>query len=171
MKKLIAFAVLALAFCLPSYAQTTKTVNFTIQPGSCQTTVVAPRYYCMGYMTSPNSVDPSSTDEWSIYVDQVQSDGSFAAGFLNLYAAFDDETPVTAEDMTYFTSNAISGVEANGYINGTASGTLSGKHTGTFTASFVNFKIGTVRRCAGRYGCRTVPAIVSGSINVTAQVN
>jgi hypothetical protein len=169
--------VAALASPGPARAQTPITLNFKVSPSSCQTSVVAPSYYCLGYSydVDPNG-NPTSEypaqDEWSIYT-TVHADGTFDTGFLNLYADLDDPDATTAAQMLYFNSTSINGVSANGSFTGTFSGNLSDNVGGslangrTFTGSFSNLTLGTVRRCAGRYGCHDVPAIVSGSVSVT----
>jgi len=167
-KTLLAMTLLLFSVFGVSTQASAQTLNFTVAPSACQTSVAAPRYYCLGYIFDTNVVAGESLDEWSIYVDQVQPDGTFSAGFLSLYADFDN--PETAQPI-FFNSTSIQGVEAGGYINGVVSGTLSYGATGTFVGSFTNLKIGSVKRCYTRYNCRMVPAIVSGSISVTATVN
>src|SRR5690242_2612220 len=111
-RKSVLVSLLALTLLsVAASAQTTKTLTFTVLATPCQSSVVFPREDCLGYIQDQPAVPNDGYDEWNVYVNTVNPDGSFSDGFINLFADFDDPDATTASGMTNFNSTSINGTE------------------------------------------------------------
>jgi hypothetical protein len=151
MRKAIAVAVLALAATF-AWAQSTTTDTWTnvAGSGSCQTTVKPPSYYCFVSVS-----EASGTSTLWFFVN-VQPDGTFSNGQISKSPLYNYPPSFNAVNWT--------GIFSNNTFSGTLSGTMP---DGTPFTGDATETLGTVKRCAGRYGCHYITGPVGGNGNVT----
>jgi hypothetical protein len=154
MKKLFAvlstIALLVVGTTLSAQSTSTDTWTNVPSSGSCQPATKAPSYYCFAQV-----VEDNGTSTLGIYV-TVQPDGTFANGHIYKSPLYNYPPSFTAVNWT------------GTFLNNTFSGTFSGiQPDGTPFSGYASETLGTVKRCAGRYGCHYETGLVSGYGNAT----
>ena len=148
MKKWIAVTVLAFATSAKSHAPVTETWT-NLPNGQCQASVKAPSYFC--------SIRTDDGGVLTIYV-TLQPDGTFTNGHISksdLYCYNGICAPT-------FTSVNWAGANLSGSFSGT-------QPDGSTFYGNAKEVLGSVKYCAGKYGCHCQTGVVSGSGSVTLQ--